>query len=228
VANLTLIGDGIENPANVATLANAAAMFSADLVLHERGKGNPTGFTTTRIESLSATQIATYFSPLIALENGATSSSIYGFHLPHGPRPALVAGNERYGIGRDLLAAAQSRVEIPMFGRRLDTLNVGAAAAVALYYLMRNGGQAMKSTSSPARRRPEVLLLAPSDHIEAGSTIRSAGAFGWEHLLLEDRLGVWFGVERARVNEARAAARRSRNPYVSYQWIQRPSIVSMK
>src|SRR5207249_2924827 len=41
---------------------------------------------------------------------------------------------------------------------------------------------------------------------------RSAGAFGWERVLLEDRMGVWFGAGRSVKAEGRAAARRHRNP----------------
>jgi hypothetical protein len=44
-----------------------------------------------------------------------------------------------------------------------------------------------------------------------GCAIRSAAAFGWGRVLVEDRIGVWFGVERQRRAEGRAAARQSKN-----------------
>ena len=57
-----------------------------------------------------------------------------------------------------------------------------------------------------------MLLIGGADHYELGSTIRSAGAFGWQRLLIEDRAGVWFGADRVTQSEGRAAARRARNP----------------
>jgi hypothetical protein len=60
-------------------------------------------------------------------------------------------------------------------------------------------------------RRPALLLLGPDDHVEAGSTIRSAAAFGWSTVGLDDRRCDWFGAPRAAVAEERAAARSHRN-----------------
>jgi hypothetical protein len=54
-------------------------------------------------------------------------------------------------------------------------------------------------------------LLGVGDHVELGSTIRSAAAFGWSSVLVDDRAGVWFGSERAIRTEGRAAARQARN-----------------
>ncbi|MDW8365907.1 MAG: hypothetical protein RMK49_08705 [Abditibacteriales bacterium] len=54
--------------------------------------------------------------------------------------------------------------------------------------------------------------MGAAHHVELGSSIRSAGAFGWGRLFVEDRQGVWFGCERALIAAGRAAARRARNP----------------
>jgi hypothetical protein len=102
-----------------------------------------------------------------------------------------------------------------MFARGVGTincLNVAAASAVALYYLSRGGGAGMQTSAHPGKRRPELMLIGGQSHVELGSTIRSAGAFGWERLLLQDPLSVWFGAHRSLVTEGRAAARRHRNP----------------
>ncbi len=53
--------------------------------------------------------------------------------------------------------------------------------------------------------------MGAGDHIELGSAIRSAGAFGWNRLFLEDREGIWFGCNRIVRSEGRGAARRGRN-----------------
>lgn len=43
-------------------------------------------------------------------------------------------------------------------------------------------------------------------------SIRSAGAFGWDRLFVEDRASAWFGADRVTRSEGRGAARRGRNP----------------
>lgn len=190
---VTLVGDGIENPFNARVMQAAAAMFGGPCRFRDR-------------EDLAAT-----YAPLIALDNVPGAQPVYGFRPPRGPRPALVAGNERHGISREVLKLASHKVMIPMAGRRLNTINVAAASGVALYYLSRGGGGPLQVAAHPQKRRPE-LLLGAADHVEIGSAIRSAGAFGWERVLVQDRAGVWFGAPRHVTAEGRGAARRHRNP----------------
>ncbi len=98
-----------------------------------------------------------------------------------------------------------------MHSRRINCLNVAAASAVALYYLSATRVGSMAIRSNPAARRPDVLLVAPSNHFELGSTLRSLAGLGWERAFIEDSHSVWFTAERAVRAEARAAARRGRN-----------------
>ena len=98
-----------------------------------------------------------------------------------------------------------------MSGVTLNTLNVAAATGVALYYLSAGFGGKLQITSHPEKRRPEILFMAAGDHIELGSAIRSAGAFGWNRLFLEDREKIWFGCDRVTRSEGRGAAKRGRN-----------------
>jgi hypothetical protein len=88
----------------------------------------------------------------------------------------------------------------------------------------------MARVADPASRRPEVLLAGASDHIEMGSAIRSAAAFGWSRLLVDDRHRVWFGVDRIARSEGRAAARRARNdirviPVAGHEIIEVPEVI---
>lgn len=53
--------------------------------------------------------------------------------------------------------------------------------------------------------------MSAGEHIELGSAIRSAAAFGWRRAFVEDREGIWFGSDRVTRSEGRAAARRGRN-----------------
>lgn len=211
---ITLVGDGIENPWNARTLLAAAALFGSPCVFRDRcdlaRAWQETIAGTPFPPTISPAELAGEYSPIVALDNLPGADSVYGFQVGRGPRPAMVVGNERKGIARDVTAIRHRAVQIPMASRRLNCLNVAAASAVALYYVSRGGGG--KLQSGGGKRRPEVWLLGAADHVELGSSIRSAGAFGWGRLFVEDREGVWFNRDRATLTEGRAAARSARNP----------------
>lgn len=190
-----LIGDGIENPCNAAALRDVASMF-----------GWECGFV-----SGAQDQILDTCDPLIALENRDGAEDLYGFVPPPGSRLALIVGNERVGISRSLLDRAQRTVRIPMASPKINTVNVAAAAAIALHALSQGGRGRMRTRPDPSRSRPEILFVAPRDPIEMGSAVRSAAAFGWGRIFVEDRHGVWFGTDRVTRSLGRGAARRGRN-----------------
>jgi tRNA G18 (ribose-2'-O)-methylase SpoU len=211
---ITLVGDGIENPFNARVLLRAAELFGLPCLFRDRKKlvdAWPT-VGSAPLPQVNHERLASEYRPLILCDNLPGASPIYGFRPPSGARPALVVGNERRGIADDLRSLASCAVEIPLAAGRLNTLNVAAAAAVALYYLSRPPVGAARIRTQPAQRRPALLLLGATDHVELGSAIRSAGAFGWGTILVDDRSVVWFGCDRARRTEGRAAARRARNP----------------
>ncbi len=209
-----LIGDGIENAWNALTLRHAAEMFGwgcafrdrADLLddWADKGLGSPP-------ERLSLEQIREGCDPIIAFDNGEGARPLYGFRPGRSDRLALAVGNERRGIAPDLVRAAKHRIHVPMASRRVNCLNVAAAAAVALFYVSRGGGGKLYTRADPHRNRPELLLVAGEDHVDLGSTIRSAAAFGWNRAFVEDRSGVWFGCDRVVRSQGRAAARRGKN-----------------
>jgi SpoU rRNA Methylase family len=213
---IALIGDGIENPLNARTMIDTAGMFGTECMFTDRA-----GLTKRWLEDVPADpqlrlisndELARTYDPLIVLDNLQGATDIYGFRFAGAPQSALVAGNERKGISDNIQAIADYTVQIPMFARKLNSLNVAAASAVALYYLTRGGGAKLQVSAHPSKRRPELMMLGAQDHVELGSAIRSAGAFGWERVLVEDRAGVWFGSSRHMQTEGRAAARRARNP----------------
>jgi tRNA G18 (ribose-2'-O)-methylase SpoU len=212
----TLVGDGIENPWNALTMLHAAGMFGAGCVFRDR-KGLMVAWEEVRpvpdpLPLTSYEELARGYSPMVAFDNLEGAKDVYGYRLPHGPRPALVVGNERRGLAQDVIGLASERVQAPLVSRSLSSLNVAAASAVGLYYLSRGGGAGMQLRAQPERRRPELLMLGAADHWELGSSIRSAAAFGWERLWVEDRAGVWFGPGRITRSEGRSAARRGSNP----------------
>ncbi|MFG2039950.1 TrmH family RNA methyltransferase [Dactylosporangium sp. NPDC048998] len=198
-----LIGDGLENPANARALIAAAEMFSVRCGFRD-GRGLPLGLSTVDTAELLG-------APLVAVDNAPGAESVYRAAPVRGAA-SVVVGNERRGIRPDLLRAATRTVQIPMPGRGVNTLNVATAAAVALYYLLGAAGRRVVRGPRPESQRPGVLLAAPGDHVEAGSSLRSAAAFGWPSVAVEDRDKVWFGTPRPVRAEGRAAARSHRNP----------------
>jgi tRNA G18 (ribose-2'-O)-methylase SpoU len=203
-----LVGDGVENPANAQALAEAARMFAV-LCSFRDSRG-----LADHLPGLSTVDTAALLGragPLIAVDNTPGAQSVYRAGPIHGAA-SIVVGNERRGIRPDVLHAAAKTVQIPMPGRSVNTLNVATAAAVALYYLVDAHGRRQVRAPRPESHRPTLLLAAPRDHVEAGSTLRSAAAFGWQTVTLDDREKVWFGTPRPVRNEARAAARSHRNP----------------
>lgn len=214
-SRLELIGDGIENPWNARTLIDAAAMFGSSCYFRDRKKlydafaGNWPG---QAIQLISCEQMAMKFTPILALDNVDNALDLFGFKLNQNTNPAIIVGNEKFGIAHDMRSHAEHVLEIPMTGHNLNTLNVASAAGVALYYLTSGFGGRMHVRSSPQRLRPELMLIGGSDHFELGSAIRSAGAFGWDRMIVDDREKIWFGCNRITRSEGRAAARRGRNP----------------
>jgi len=212
---MTLVGDGVENPWNARTMRDAATMFDAACLFRDRARLADTWVAAmpdaAPLDTIGAGDLAREYAPLALCDNLEGAADIYGFNLGEGTRPAVIVGNERRGIARDLQDLPHRRVRIPMVSRRITCLNVAAAAAVALYYLSRGGGATQQQSAHPHKRRPDLLMVGATDHVELGSAIRSAAAFGWERVLVEDRAGAWFGVDRATRSEGRAAARRGRN-----------------
>lgn len=209
----TLVGDAIENPHNALALVDCARMFNVDCRFRDT-KG-----LASRAELLAALgnpfpviaddEIGKLHPRTIAFDNAAGASDVYG--LRPGLGFTLLVGNERRGLSHGARAVATHVAQVPMRSRRINCLNVAAAAAVALYYLRQPQAVQRPVRRDPERRRPELLLAAVGDHVELGSALRSAAALGWPRIHVEDRRAVWFGVARAIHAEGRGAARRGRN-----------------
>lgn len=212
----TLLGDGIENPHNARVMLDAARMFAWDCAFRDRcglGEAWPGDAPGVPLPTVALDAFRGRHTPVVVLETLPGARDLYGFRPPRdGAGLALVVGNERRGIAHDVEALADVAVQIPMVSRRLNCLNVAAASGVGMYYLGRGGGGSLQARANPERRRPELLFVGGRDHVELGSAIRSAGAFGWSRLFIEDRGRAWFGRDRVTRSEGRGAARRGRNP----------------
>jgi tRNA G18 (ribose-2'-O)-methylase SpoU len=181
--SISIYPDRVENPANLQRLEDVARLFDASCGEELSGRA-------------------------IAVENAPGARSIYG-RSPLRGDATLIVGNERRGISPRIMQLADEVVSIPTASRTVNTLNVAAAAAVAAWYVMRGSG-AQPSVTQPERRLPSLLIIG-DDHVEVGSTLRSAAAFGFSEVLLEDRGAGWFDGSPSVRREARAAARRHKN-----------------
>jgi len=216
---ITLVGDGIENPGNALAMIHAAQMWGVSCAFRDT-KG------LARLDELRALgeafrsttggEIQAQHAQIIACDNIPGASELYGYRPGRGF--AVLVGNERRGLSHECRELASDAVEIPMQSRRVNCLNVAAASAVALYYLCGPQVGPMAVRTDPASRRPELLLVGGGDHVELGSAIRSAAAFGWQRVLVEDRRQVWFGCDRVIRSEGRAAARRGKNDVRLVPW----------
>lgn len=210
----TLVGDAIENPGNALALVDCARMFGVDCRFRDtKGLALSAELLAAlggdAVPIADAAAIGVLHPRTIAFDNDTGASDVYG--LRPGPGFTLVVGNERRGLSHGVRSLATHTAQVPMRSRRVNCLNVAAAAAVALYYLRQPQALRRLSRSDPERRRPELLLAGAGDHVELGSALRSAAAIGWSRALVEDRYRVWFGVDRATRAEGRGAARRGRN-----------------
>lgn len=192
-----LVGDHIEVSGNTDCLRAAAEMFDWEF----RSFDNPTHTSDLRLLTRDGL-------PIIAIENTRDADNLFHYRPPDGPF-AVVVGNERKGISRQVLRLADRVVQIPIASVQVNTLNVAAAAAVALYCLSRAREGRIGGSSG---RRPDVLLIGGPDAIELGSAVRSAACFGWTRLLIDDRHAIWFATDRVTRSLGRGAARRGKNP----------------
>lgn len=192
-----LVGDHIENAGNADCLRSAAAMFDWSC-----------GFIGA--DGLGVDELVRCGVPIIAIENTSDAEDIFKYRPPDGA-VAIVVGNERKGISRELLRLADRVVQIPIRSTRLNCLNVAAAASIALYRLAQQSKR-IATRGGRSRDRPAIVFAGVTDAIELGSAIRSAGCFGWDTVHLADRDCVWFDTDRVTRSLGRGAARRARNP----------------
>jgi len=230
---ISLVGEEIESPWNAAALADIAALFGGSYRAYGESSGSPVLppampriisdasaldaqvlTTKTNINSPPIEAIHSFFDYVIAAENAPGAQSIYSFRPPPTGAAAILVGNEARGLRPRTLKQADAIVEIPLRSRNINCLNVAAAAAVMLYYLSLDQRLEAKQTTATAmtRRRPDLLLVGGADPMELGSTIRSACAFGWEHVFLDDPQNAWYECDRRIKSDGRGAARRGRNP----------------
>lgn len=141
---LLAVIDGVQDPGNLGTLVRTADAAGVDGIIVTQGAADPysgkalrasmgslfhlpLAIGAQRKEFSSALRQAGVRLFATALEGGSSYlAADYEGAL------AIVFGNEGQGVSAELLASADKRLFIPIYGRA-ESLNVAAAAAVILY-----------------------------------------------------------------------------------------------
>lgn len=148
-ARRVVVLENVADPTNVGAIFRSVAGIGADAVLvtprcsdpfYRRAirvsMGTVLQVPWTRVGDWTATGAALheygFHLAALALEPGAVDLRAFARDAPD--RVALVLGEEGYGLTREAIEAADSIVQIPM-RHGIDSLNVAATAAVAMYAL---------------------------------------------------------------------------------------------
>ncbi len=141
---LRLIADNLRSAFNVGALLRTAECFGVEHVVLAGYTPTPDNDKTARTSLGTEKSVAWSREPnvhqaikkakdegykVIALETARDASTLQDFSWPE--KCALVLGNERFGLDRDVLDQCDHFVKIPMHGLK-NSLNVGIAAGIAL------------------------------------------------------------------------------------------------
>ncbi len=157
-ASLVVVLADVRDPGNAGTIIRTADAVGADAVLCCEGTVDPTNSKCIRASAGSlfhlpvllggaaADELAALrrrgLATVGAVVRGGVEYSSFDWCRPVG----LVFGNEASGLGPDLIGALDAGVSIPMEGRA-ESLNVGVAAAVLCFEILR---QRRAAGSDPA------------------------------------------------------------------------------
>lgn len=139
--------EAVDNPTNLGAVVRSAAALGWDAVLLDHSSADPLSRRALRVSMGTGlvvpfarlpmgtdpgTFLARHDVVTIALTPTISATPIDEVRFAHGTRVALMLGSERDGLSEHALAAADVCVRIPM-KPGIDSLNVGAAAAIALH-----------------------------------------------------------------------------------------------
>lgn len=146
-----LLLDSVATPANVGAILRSAAAFRVEDVYLCGQTPDPTvgGVQKTALGSQRFLTFHRSEQPAEAIEAiAAAGQRLVAVELAEGAEPiheadltgsvCLAFGHEERGVGTAVLDAADTIVHIPQLGR-IGSLNVAAAAAIALHELRRQG-----------------------------------------------------------------------------------------
>lgn len=147
-----LVLDGLQDPGNVGTLFRAAEAAGVSGVLLTRGCADPlspkalrasagSAFRLPHVLDLSVEELLKALPArvrLLAMVAAPGALSLFG-ETPLSPPLALALGSEGSGLDPRIEQAAVHRVRIPG-ARRIESLNVAVAGAIAMFEIARRAG----------------------------------------------------------------------------------------
>src|SRR5690606_15693084 len=160
-AELVVMLDGVQDPGNVGTIIRSAAGAGADAVLLSPQCAD--AWSPRTLRAAMGAHFALSIHPQCDLERAARAfdGRVIATGVEEGAPPyctqlngrvAILLGAEGAGLSAALASAAHERVTIPL-ARGIESLNVGAAAAVVLFERVRQLAMARTPNAPGARPR---------------------------------------------------------------------------
>ncbi len=149
-ARRLLVIEGITDAENLGVLFRNAAGLGADGVLLDPTVGDPLTRRTVRVSLGHVLTVPWARTPepwrqegyrVLALTPSPDAIRLDELAIEPGQPVALMVGAEGPGLSPEAIAAADDLVAIPM-ARRVDSINVASAAAIAMWHLFRVRDQA--------------------------------------------------------------------------------------
>ncbi len=148
-ATRVVVAEEIDNPTNLGAIVRSAVALGWDAIVLSAGSADPLARRALRVSMGSGLSVPfvrlsqdenlgkllqqhNFVSYAMTPEVNATSLAL--ITVTPGQKTALLLGSERDGLEQDTMTEATHIVRIPMHGG-IDSLNVGAAAAIAMHAL---------------------------------------------------------------------------------------------
>jgi tRNA G18 (ribose-2'-O)-methylase SpoU len=148
-ATRVVVAEEIDNPTNLGAIVRSAVALGWDAIVLSAGSADPLARRAMRVSMGSGLSVPfvrlahdenigkllqqhNYVS--YAMTPDASATSLSSVTVSPGQKTALLLGSERDGLEQDTMTEATHVVRIPMHGG-IDSLNVGAAAAIAMHAL---------------------------------------------------------------------------------------------
>ncbi len=148
-----VVAEAVDNPTNLGAIVRSAVALGWDGLVLSHGSTDPLARRALRVSMGTALSLPfirvndeesvvallhRHGFRTVALTPDASAGDLHSVDVEPHERIAVLLGSERDGLRPDTMRDARERVRIPMHND-IDSLNVGVAAAVALYSLGPSG-----------------------------------------------------------------------------------------
>ena len=149
MAKTLLILEGINNPTNMGVILRCGAGLGVDAVVLDRTCSDPLYRRSVRVSmgealrtpyarvedfEIAMAKLRSYGFEIWALTPADDAEDISQMKRPPSGKVAVMLGTEGAGLTESAIRIADRTIKIPMSGE-VDSINVGAAGAIALYAL---------------------------------------------------------------------------------------------